>query len=325
MNDIQLALATFVVVWVITFWPAWVVLLKLLALSASPRHVGARLWSWLIIYRLLIAAPYVVLLVVGSESLPSIIQAFIVGLLVAGLIFSIIRFRYRNKLVTGLWNIYGHVYDGLLQFTPYTRLVSAVIERAVATKPDARFILELGCGTGNVLAALKAQYPQAHLVGVDSSGVMLTRASRKVLDATLHNQDAVTFLETHKDDRQYDLIVLQNVLYAIDDRNKLWTGLERVLSPGGVIVITNSDRSGSWTIVKEHMRYGSWLAFFDIRLVLVGIIDTYISQLSKTGSFDFVSENQLRSETAGLFEMSSTTRCYGGVNILFHLRRAADG
>lgn len=312
-------LIVFVVLWVVTFFPAWALFLRLLAVSASSNRLTLKFWWLLLLYRFLIALPYIVLLVVGADTLPDIFEIVIVGFILMGLALSVVRFVFKNRIVAWLWWVYGYVYDGLLHYAPYRRLIKRTTALAVKEMPNAHSILELGCGTGNVLAALGTAYPKAYLVGVDNSSSMLRSASKKLHNAEIVRDSALHFLRSCPPDH-YNLVVMQNVLYAINDRELLWKQLARVLKKNGVVIITNSDREGSFSITKEHLKYGKWYELLYPKLLCVGLIDAFISQLSRAGSFSFISESVIRNEVKPYFKMSATERVYGDVNILFTLK-----
>lgn len=309
----------FVVLWIVTFIPAWWLLLRLLALSTAPKKQG-QFWAILLLQRIVIALPYVVLLIVGQNVINDVIKIIIIGFVALGAIFSIIRFVYKEHLIGFLWKIYGYFYDGLLHYAPYRRLVSSVVALAKKEQPSAGMIIELGCGTGNVIKALQQEYPDASIIGVDSSPTMIKSARKKTKLAQIYQADLMEFLRS-RPTGMCDLIVMQNVLYAVKERVELWGEANRVLKGNGVMVITNSDKTGSFSITKEHLNYGKWYELLYPRLIIVGVIDAYISQLSKTGSFDFVEETMLKTEVEKLFDFSPAKRVYGGVNILFSLRK----
>ncbi len=50
-----------------------------------------------------------------------------------------------------------------------------LIARVAVDQPE--FIYDLGCGTGALTARLQARWPEAQVVGVDSSPEMLARAA----------------------------------------------------------------------------------------------------------------------------------------------------
>lgn len=81
MSEATILAILFTSVWVLTFWPAWRLLMKLIAMSSSGRSART-FWLWLLLYRVIIAAPYIVLLFFGADTLPTIIKGIIVGFVV---------------------------------------------------------------------------------------------------------------------------------------------------------------------------------------------------------------------------------------------------
>lgn len=76
-------------------------------------------------------------------------------------------------------------------------LIAQVLDVLTRYGPDARRILELGCGTGAVLAGLGSGYS---LTGIDLSARMLDRARRRVRHARLIEGDMTAFdLHEHFD------------------------------------------------------------------------------------------------------------------------------
>ncbi|MFM7064586.1 MAG: class I SAM-dependent methyltransferase, partial [Actinomycetes bacterium] len=85
-----------------------------------------------------------------------------------------------SRIQQQLWHWYSRSYDGLLDLVPYQRLLDLTTE-AVACGPADRLV-DLGCGTGNLLARVAAAAgPGARLVGVDSSASMLGMARPKLV------------------------------------------------------------------------------------------------------------------------------------------------
>ena len=321
MNEQHVAVALiFILVYVATIWPSWKLLARLLAKSTSSRRLTLSFWVEFLVYRLLIAAPYLILLILGQGFLPDIIDSVIIGLIVFGLVLSLIRIFLKNHIVRFLWILYGYTYDGLLHFYPYKKLIAQVTEM-VRVQSHGGPVLEIGSGTGNVIVQLCQIIPTTAIVGVDMSPTMRRIAQKKLgskPNVTLVEDDAVRFL-SQQTNNSFETIVLQNSLYAISNRDELWRELRRVISQDGSIVISNSDRAGSSSIIKEHLQQDSFIKLLHPKLLLVGIIDMFISQLSQNGVFSFLSEEQVRDETQSIFDMSDVQRVYGDVNILFIL------
>ena len=312
----------FAIVWLATFLPCWLLLLKLLAMAVSEK-ITLRFVGYFVLYRVLIVLPYVVLLVFGRGTLPDLAEALIVGIVVAGLSLSMVRFFFKNNVITFLWWGYGYFYDGLMYFKPYTRLIDSVVGISNTVVPEPKTILELGSGTGNLLAALQTAYPDATITGVDNSYSMMRVAKNKNPQIKLVKADIVDFLDTNKN--RYDLIVMQNSLYAVKNREYFWKQLHGALSGEGAVVISNSDKPGSKSIIQEHLRYGKWYNLLHPKLIVVGIIDSFISQLSSAGAFSFLSPQQIKNESKHYFSMSQYKRDYGNVNITFYLKPYKPG
>ena len=75
----------------------------------------------------------------------------------------------RNEVV-GLWDPGTYLRFGTERARPFFDLVS----RVQAEAPG--FVADLGCGPGNLTAALAARWPAARVLGVDSSPEMIEAA-----------------------------------------------------------------------------------------------------------------------------------------------------
>lgn len=211
-----------------------------------------------------------------------------------------------------LWNGYASVYDELLHLTAYRRMVELVVAYAVESQPD--LICELGCGTGNLVERM-ARASGARVLGVDPSCRMLGKARRKtaaIRRTGFVRADALTALQGLPTGN-VDVVVLCNALYAIGQREALWTEVARVLSPRGRVVICHTDRLGSWPIVQEQLDSREWRAFARPGLYAVGLIDLLIDALSPKVGFEFISYPELADELSRIgLESTFECRCYGG-------------
>ncbi|HEX7081568.1 MAG TPA: class I SAM-dependent methyltransferase [Gammaproteobacteria bacterium] len=105
--------------------------------------------------------------------------------------------------------------------------------------PEHRFerILDVGCGTGALLARLSARFPSATLLGADPSLAMLTAArSRAIGRAALvaARAEALPF-----PDACFDLLVSTSAMHYFADLDAAAAELYRVIAPGGALSITD--------------------------------------------------------------------------------------
>ena len=113
---------------------------------------------------------------------------------------------------------------------PRAARVDAAIDRY---RPDARTVLELGCGTGSILARLETG---ARLTGLDRSPEMLAIAAAKVPGAELLEGDMADF----DLGRRFDVVACVfdsvNHLLEVDVWRTLFAAVHRHLTDGGLFV-----------------------------------------------------------------------------------------
>jgi len=122
-------------------------------------------------------------------------------------------------------------YDGAIPPHVALHLVRRRVALACSLMP-AGSVLDVGCGTGSVLAAMPAGY---RLHGVDASANMLARARGRGLDVTLASADALPF-----DDASFDLVMAHALLHHLIGEDRVRGGVRemaRVARPGGAVLI----------------------------------------------------------------------------------------
>lgn len=211
-----------------------------------------------------------------------------------------------------LWSQYARVYDGLNHLVAYREMIDGVV--ALATRNRPRFICELGCGTGNVLLKL-SQHCDAKVVGVDPSRAMLRQATRK-----LSGKSSVSLLLATANDAMrafpsssFQAVTICNTLYAVPDRPALWEEVTRVLTPGGIVVISHTDRPGQWPILKRQIAVDGLRVFTRPSLYAISAADRMIDVMATHAHYEFPGYSHLHQElaTAGL-NATLVGRTYGG-------------
>jgi ubiquinone/menaquinone biosynthesis C-methylase UbiE len=218
------------------------------------------------------------------------------------------------------------VYDGLLHFYPYQHLQELVYDEVNPTK-NMR-ILDLGSGSGN--QTIKLAKIGCSIDAVDNSQSMLKRLDKKKKlnnydNIQIFHADLISFLE-RTTANSYDRIVLTNVLYTVQDREVFWKEIMKTLKNDGKIVATNSDRSGSGSLIREHILHKNRRSLLRPKLVAVFVIDMLISEMSKSGQYSFIDQKTIEKEVSDVgAKFTYIKRCYGGdeegVNILFDITK----
>lgn len=107
---------------------------------------------------------------------------------------------------------------------------------------DGHRVLDVGCGTGNLLRSTGKRYPRVELVGLDPDPKALARAGRKARRAGVTVQlDRGFAQELPYADGSFDRVFSSLMLHHLDGDGKdaLLAEVRRVLRPDGVLVLTD--------------------------------------------------------------------------------------
>ena len=110
-----------------------------------------------------------------------------------------------------------------------------LLTRVTATAP--RYVVDLGCGPGNLTATLADRWPDADVVGVDSSAEMVEQARAKYDDGGGAGARRLTFVEadlrTWRPERPADVLVSNATFQWVPGHLDLLDDLVGALRPGG--------------------------------------------------------------------------------------------
>lgn len=96
-------------------------------------------------------------------------------------------------------------------------------------------VLELGCGTGAVIALLAKKYPEKHYTGIDLSPKMIEVASAKKTENAVFVCDDCENLPF--EDNSFDAITCSMSFHHYPHPVDFFRSCERVLRPGGRLII----------------------------------------------------------------------------------------
>lgn len=95
--------------------------------------------------------------------------------------------------------------------------------------------LDVGCGIGNSTAVLQQRFPEAQILGVDSSENMLQTARNQHPQAEYQLLDAGT--ELPRLNRTFDVVFSNACIQWIPQQNQILSDMMGLLNPGGVLAV----------------------------------------------------------------------------------------
>jgi SAM-dependent methyltransferase len=115
--------------------------------------------------------------------------------------------------------------------------------------PGAREVLEIGCGTGFVLQALREALPSSKIVGADVYSNSLPYATRRTggnVELLQMDVGAVPYSE------QFDLICAFDVLEHVVDDNEALRQMRRALKADGGVLLAVPQHPMLWSAADDH-------------------------------------------------------------------------
>ncbi len=131
-----------------------------------------------------------------------------------------------------------------------------LVGRVGAPSPD--YVVDLGCGPGNLTSSLADRWPRAEILGVDSSAEMIAAASARPARPGLSFR--LGDVRDWRPDREVDVIVSNAVLQWVPGHVELLPGWAAALAPGGWLAFQlpgNFDQP-SHAILRELSQSAKW-------------------------------------------------------------------
>ncbi|TWG84230.1 trans-aconitate 2-methyltransferase [Cupriavidus gilardii J11] len=119
-----------------------------------------------------------------------------------------------------------------------------------------RVAVDLGCGPGNSTEALLARYPQADVLGIDSSTDMVEAARKRLPRHRFEVADIAAWQGTGP----YDLLLANASLQWVPDHATLFPSLARRLAEGGTLAVQMPDNldQPAHRLMRQVAAEGPW-------------------------------------------------------------------
>ena len=144
----------------------------------------------------------------------------------------------------------AEVEDRHFWFRARNRLILEIARRIGTELPPGGRVLEVGCGTGNVLRYLERACPQALVCGMDLWPEGLRHARRRT-GCPLVQGD----MRVHPFSARFDLIGMFDVLEHIPDDVRALGDAHALLAPGGRLLLTVPAHQTLWSYFDESAHH----------------------------------------------------------------------
>ncbi|TMG67769.1 MAG: class I SAM-dependent methyltransferase [Chloroflexi bacterium] len=141
-----------------------------------------------------------------------------------------------------------------LQKLIFEPVQQTILEVAQSEVPNAKAILDVGCGTGRLLIAAEPRFPDARLEGVDAA-VEMVKHAQGMLPAASH----ITFRQATAEklpfpDGQFDLVFSTMTFHHWSDQGKGISEVARVLTPAGRWLLADFIATGFMRYIRRLFR-----------------------------------------------------------------------
>jgi ubiquinone/menaquinone biosynthesis C-methylase UbiE len=150
------------------------------------------------------------------------------------------------------------LYDPLSRLLGVGRLHRELLD-AAGIRAGQR-VLEIGCGTGNLLTALARRTPGIDAVGIDPDRAALRRGRRKAARGNLPIRYEYAFAgDLPQPDDSVDVVLSALMLHHLDlpGRDRALAEVRRVLTPDGRLHVLDFDSHGFGAGVLTAAGFGS--------------------------------------------------------------------
>src|ERR1700684_3607416 len=146
------------------------------------------------------------------------------------------------------------------QYVKFEHERTRPVHDLVARIPNPEIVgaADIGCGPGNSTEVLRERYPEARIVGLDSSPDMIDAARKRLPDIAFEVAD----IRHWRPKAPLDVILGNAVLQWIPDHETLFPALIAELKPHGALAaqLPNTPHEPSHRLLAELASRGPWAA-----------------------------------------------------------------
>jgi len=148
-------------------------------------------------------------------------------------------------------------------FTSRNRLIREILEPVVSGLAPGYRVIEIGCGTGNVLRVLEATCTAGYVVGMELFAEGLGYARARVRCGLVRADVRRPPFST-----TFDVACLFDVLEHLPDDAEALDAVRSQLAPGGVLVLTVPAFQALWSYADDHAGHYRRYSSRSLRTVL---------------------------------------------------------
>ena len=132
-------------------------------------------------------------------------------------------------------------------------IVSALTKQIIASYPQGYRVMEIGCGTGNLVKTLESTCRNGVVFGLDLFWEGLAFAQQRTSASLIQARaECMPFSNS-----QFDLIGMFDVLEHLENDEVILSSIQQMLKPGGKLLLTvpaHGDLWSSFDLIAYHQR-----------------------------------------------------------------------
>jgi len=164
--------------------------------------------------------------------------------------------RRRDKDVARFGRWAASYNESRLQRIVFAPLQDATLTEAARELPAPHAVLDIGCGTGLLLARAAGRFPDARLTGVDAAEEMIAVARATAAPGAPMTFEHAAAEHLPFEPASFDLALTTMSFHHWADQPIALAEIRRVLVPGGVFVLTDAFPTGWLRFVMARSRHG---------------------------------------------------------------------